>query len=237
MRFISLYTGITNSLGVVSCELNLTQTTTIYCSFTGTSDYNSCVSNSVTIEVYLYAPLFDGSEPIHNITEDRPLVCSNGVCGGYNQVGYLSDGWDNTVDWELTATIRTSTWDGGISLFSHPFIKEIDYPNCTESGPWDCIFKYPKTDGKGIIQWVDGYLKYNDSSLKSTPIGYTKNTTMNIKITKIGNVITYYENEALKGSWTWNDLNKRPKMYLGVCTWGNSGSVNTWSNVKVERIE
>lgn len=39
---------------MVSCELNLTETTTIYCSFTGTSDYNSCVSNNVTVEVMSY---------------------------------------------------------------------------------------------------------------------------------------------------------------------------------------
>lgn len=46
-----LGTAITNVDGVAICDLVLNEATTIYCVFNGTSDYNSCISNSISIEV------------------------------------------------------------------------------------------------------------------------------------------------------------------------------------------
>lgn len=45
---------LTNSFGVVTCDVVLTETTTIYCSFGGTSDYQACTSNNVTVTVVSY---------------------------------------------------------------------------------------------------------------------------------------------------------------------------------------
>lgn len=46
-----LGTAITNVDGIAICNLVLNETTTIHCVFNGTSDYNSCISNSISIEV------------------------------------------------------------------------------------------------------------------------------------------------------------------------------------------
>lgn len=45
----SLGSGITNNNGIVTLDLIITSNITIYCSFTGTSDYNECTSNTISI--------------------------------------------------------------------------------------------------------------------------------------------------------------------------------------------
>lgn len=49
-----LYSSITNSEGIAIANIILTGTTSLYCSFLGTSDYQACSSNSVSIEVLSY---------------------------------------------------------------------------------------------------------------------------------------------------------------------------------------
>lgn len=46
-----LSNAITDEDGVAVSELTLTETTSIHCVFNGTSDYNGCISNSISIEV------------------------------------------------------------------------------------------------------------------------------------------------------------------------------------------
>lgn len=49
-----LYSSITNSEGIAIANIILTGTTSLYCSFEGTSDYQACISDSVSIEVVGY---------------------------------------------------------------------------------------------------------------------------------------------------------------------------------------
>ena len=222
----SLASSITNENGVAIAEITLSETTILYCSFNGTNDYEACESNTVTINIRssLYAPLLDGSEPTISLSSSpQPFTCQNGQCGGYGQQGYLSDGWDNTVDWELTAIMKSSFWDGGVCLYSYQY---------TGTNPLD---GEDYSNGKDIMSWLDG--KIVRVNKRNTGISYTRNYTSYVKITKIGNTISYYENDTFKGSFVWDNLDKQPKMYIGTNTWGGSGSENHWTNIIVKEIE
>lgn len=58
-------------MGVVTCDVVLPTTSTIYCGFLGTSDYQACISNSVSIEVlsYLFYDACDSSDNIDHYVE------------------------------------------------------------------------------------------------------------------------------------------------------------------------
>lgn len=67
----SLYTGITNNNGIVTLDLVINSDITIYCSFSGTSDYNECTSNNVTIikKSYLFYDTCDSDININHYVE------------------------------------------------------------------------------------------------------------------------------------------------------------------------
>lgn len=217
-------TGVTNDNGVVVFNETITEDTTFYAQFDGTSDYEACISNEITVEYQsgiLYQPVLDGTEPTISLSNSpQPFTCQNGQCGGYGQQGYLSDGWDNTVDWELTAIMKSSILDGGVCLYSYQY---------TGTNPLD---GEDYSNGKDIMSWTDGkILRVNK---RKTDITYTRNYNNYVKITKIGNTISYYENDTFRGSFVWNNLDKQPRMYIGTNTWGGSNSENHWTNIIVK---
>lgn len=179
-----------------------------------------------------YSPPLDGTDNITNIDSDYELTTGNGYGGGYNQCGYLSDGFYNkNSDWELSLTLETSYWDGGFCLFLDPY----GLQTCYKQSSWDCIFKNGQGD---ILQWIDGYIKSNTTQnyLSTTSIPYTRNATVNAKIKKEGSTFKYYEGNTLKGSYELPKLESAERVYIGVMTWGNSDSVNRFSNVSLTRV-
>lgn len=66
--FFSLFSSITNNIGVATADIVLTETTTIYCVFTGTSDYQECISNTVSIhkKSYLFYDDCSSSDTLSN---------------------------------------------------------------------------------------------------------------------------------------------------------------------------
>ena len=181
----------------------------------------------------LYAPLLNGNESLESLISGYELTAIDGICGGYHQVGYVADGFDNSGDWELSMTLKTSYWDGGFALLLNPYTSS-DFDGCTQSGKWDCIYNNTNRD---MLQWIDGTIKINNGGLQSIGISYTRDTTMSVKFIKNGTSLSYYENDNLKGTYNWDKLATAPRVYLGVFTWGSSNSVNTFSNVIVEKKE
>lgn len=104
----SVYSGITNSNGVATVTVtNIAVETTFTCS------YNN-VSDTATVTVgpsYIYAPTLDGTETWYKINSSYTPTYS--TVSGVNQVcdacGYLSDGWDNTINWKLTFEYKYSS--------------------------------------------------------------------------------------------------------------------------------
>lgn len=184
-----------------------------------------------TFDIYPIINLhLDGSEDVTNLIQGYETTIENNKYGGAKQVGYLSDGFDNTRDWVVTMNYQRSKWDGGLSLFFNPYTSEDC--QCGENNGWACIFKNGQED---ILQWLDGYIKINKgSNLSNTGIRYTwvNNEICNVKIVKKASTITYYENDALKGSYSFSNLANSPKFYIGFMTWSER-STNIISDITV----
>ena len=224
----STTTATTNSSGYATFTVTGTSGNTITYSLTYQGVTKTCSVNYIS---KLYNPLLDGTEPTTTIATGYDFTTGNSYAGNYHQCGYISDGFDNSGDWELTMTLQTSSWDGGFCLFLYPYPLQT----CSQyNNKWDCIFKNTEKD---ILEWIDGYIKINNNGVQSIGISYTRNTTMNVKITKTnGTTFSYYENDTLKGTYTWTKLGTAPRVYLGTLTWGGSGSVNRFSNVEVNPL-
>lgn len=177
-----------------------------------------------------YRPPLNGNDPTITLVNGYDFTAIDDYGGGYSQCGYLTDGFNNHTDWELTMTLTTSQWDGGFCLFLNPY-EEV---TCNNQN-WDCIFK---NNQKDIYQWIDGDIKTNQGSdLTATGIFYTRNNTFPVKLIKNGNILRYYENNILKGETTNTNLTTKPKAYIGTLTWGNSGSVNKFTDVDARTIK
>ena len=73
-----LGTGITDSDGIVNFNETISADTTFYCSFEGTSDYNHCISNEITVEVisYLFYDKCDSATTLSNYDVSQNLRSS-----------------------------------------------------------------------------------------------------------------------------------------------------------------
>ena len=91
----SVYNGITNSQGIASVTVsNISTTITFTASYSNVTD--TCI---VTISRVIYQPALDGTESITTIITYTPTISNNELVSG---CGYLTNGWDNTIDWVLT---------------------------------------------------------------------------------------------------------------------------------------
>ena len=136
----------------------------------------------------LYAPLLNGTETVYTIPYDadgtsinfQPIISNNQLKDG---AGYLSDGWDNTVNWELTFEYYINGDNNGYLII----------PKGTTS-----------RDYNGIQQWYNNQLNFRVNG--SSPSGNIRNATstkqwINVKVTKVGYVWKVYYNDILKTTW------------------------------------
>ena len=160
--------------------------------------YNNTASNGnfsfnwVVVENFgdniLYAPLLNGTETVYTIPYEangtsinfQPIISNNQLKDG---AGYLSDGWDNTVNWELTFEYYTTGDNNGYLII----------PKGTNS-----------RDYNGIQQWYSNQLNFRVNG--SSPSGNIRNATstkqwINVKVTKVGYVWKVYYNDILKTTW------------------------------------
>ena len=198
-----------------------------------TPTYHSSI-DSVDIQVLLYPIIklgLDGSEQVTNLIQGYETTIKDNKYGGAKQIGYLSDGFDNTRDWVVRMNYQRSKWDGGLSLFFNPYTSEDC--QCGEMYGWYCIFKNGRED---VLQWIDGYIKINKgSNLSPTGMSYTwvNNEMCNVAIVKKASTITYYENGTSKGSYSFSNLANSPKFYIGFMSWGER-STNMISDITVD---
>lgn len=104
----SLSTGITNSTGVAEVTVsNITSDTTFTCSYSNVSD--TCI---VTVSRVIYQPALDGTESKYQLTGSTTIA--NGEM--YGGSSYLTAGWNNTGNWELTCKFKPTGAGCGIVL-------------------------------------------------------------------------------------------------------------------------
>ena len=210
----SVYTGITNSTGVAEVTVsNITSDTTFTCSYSNVSD--TCI---VTVSRVIYQPALDGTEAITTIRTYTPTISNNELVSG---CGYLTNGWDNTIDWELTFEYYVTGDNNGYLVI----------PKGTT-----------QRDKNGIQQWYSNQLNFRVNG--SSPSGNITNATstnqwINVKVTKVGYVWKVYYNDILKTTWNASSyastLDTWTEMCIGLDRDNNRNSAKI-RNIKVEAL-
>ena len=169
----------------------------------------------------LYAPVLDGSEAITTITgQNSPKILNNTFTGqttsGNGGCGYLSLGWDNTVNWELNCKGYWYEGNCGICI----------YDGIYTSRDRACL----KLTNAELWVYTD-----NGGGIRHSPCFPQMYAWNDITITKINSTkvqvkITYFGTSKLNQTVTWNDLALHDKVFIGVDTWGAGNTY--YSSVK-----
>ena len=203
----SLYTGITNSLGIASVTVsNISSETTFTASYQGASATCTVTGSSV-----IYQPALDGTETKKQITGTTTI--SNGVmtCGA----SYLTLGWDNSINWKLTFEAKITNDGSAVSIYN---------PNDTQRD--NNQIKITGNYHKNITSYTNGSAE--SSKTTSVPI----DTWFAIECVKNGNSLTATWNNN-SYTITWTQLTTLSKVCIGVDTWGKCASMR---NIKVESL-
>ena len=153
----------------------------------------------------LYAPLLNGTETVYTIPYDangtsinfQPIISNNQLKDG---AGYLSDGWDNTVNWELTFEYYTTGDNNGYTVI----------PLGTD-----------KRDYNGIQQWYNRQLNFYVNGDK--PTGYLNdaslrlNTWVSVKITKEDYIWKVYSDDILKTTFDLSSYSSIVDTWTTIC--------------------
>ena len=207
----SLYTGITNSSGIAQVTVSVSADTTFTASYSNVSD--TCV---VTVSRVIYQPALDGTESITTIRTYTPKISNNELVRG---CGYLTNGWDNTIDWVLTFEYYVTGDNNGYLVL----------PKGTT-----------QRDKNGIQQWYSNQLNFRVNG--SSPSGNITSATstnqwINVKVTKVGYVWKVYYNDILKTTWNASSyastLDTWTEMCIGLDRDSNRNSAKI-RNIKVE---
>lgn len=173
----------------------------------GLFDALDCINN------ILYAPPLNGTEAVYTIPYNgdgtsinfQPTISNNQLQDG---AGYLSDGWDNTVNWELTFEYYTTGDNNGYTVIP---------------------LGADKRDYNGIQQWYNRQLNFYVEGAK--PSGYLSNaglrleTWMSVKITKEEYIWKVYYDDVLKTTFDLSSyaaiVDDWTRMCIGVDRNGN----------------
>lgn len=216
------YSSISDSDGNVTFNYVTTGSgSTTFSLNTGeTEEYGVGSSNVVTVtvntEIVLYNPSLTGSEAKKTISGSTTI--SGGVMTG--GCSYLTDGFNNKVNWKLTCDIKINTNCCGVYLI---------FPGTTERNKDLLNFWYESDTSNGL-----GIRDSNKTSISGISINkaFTLNKWYSLTIIKkdtqfsiILNGVTY--------NMTWTQQSTQDKLCIGVDYW-RSGS-SSIRNIKVIR--
>lgn len=196
-----LGTGKTNKYGVGIFDYT--------CSGVGTKEiigkWGDMQSEPYSIEDYLFAPKFDGTESVSQIQGSTTV--NDGVMSGGS--AFLTNGFDNTGNWILEAEVYIG-YQSGI------WITPVD-TTARDTNQFLLV-------GSQIYTYEDGQYTLSSSF---TPI---HNSWASITITKNdNNMIFEVNNETV--SVNWSIATSANKLSVGVDAWGGTSSIR---NIKVK---
>lgn len=159
----------------------------------------------------IYQPTLDGTENITTIATYTPTITNNTLTNG---CGYLTNGWNNTIDWELTFDYYTTGDNNGYLII----------PKGTT-----------QRDYKGIQQWYCNQLNFYVNGTK--PTGYITDATscnewISVKITKIGYVWTVYYNDVQKTQWDTESYASTVDSWTEMCIGLDKNSSSRYATIK-----
>ena len=195
--FVSFYSSITNSSGVATFSLTgLTTSATYTCTYQNVSD--TC---TVTVSTHLFAPLLDGTDNIYTIS-GTTTVTDGEMSGGSS---YLTDGWDNTIDWVLTFEAYHTARDGQAWGLYAPNQTQRDYN----------VGKFMPPAYNKLYSCVNG-----SSSQDGNFNGLTYGSWQSWTVTKTGNTLTVQIGNNTPTTHTYR-YSQYPTIHIGTDTWGN----------------
>lgn len=193
---------------------------------TFTSTYNNVTDTcTVTVSNIIYQPVLDGTETWYKINSSYTPTYSS--VSGVNQVcdacGYLSDGWDNTINWKLTFEYNpkytgSAVYNGAIVTFNNVTAR----------------------DRNSLQFW--GYLIFSHQGTGSTQVtnSLLNDTWNSIEVVKNGSSLTITVNGTTY-TVTNTDFSdsSRTRAVIGLDRTGSQSTTNYNScirNIKVEAL-
>lgn len=168
----------------------------------------------------LYAPLLNGTETVYTIPYDangtsinfQPIISNNQLKDG---AGYLSDGWDNTVNWELTFEYYVTGDNNGYLVI----------PQGTTS-----------RDYNGVQQWQNKQLNFrvqgSSPSGNLSNAGLSTNTWNSVRITKVDYVWTVYYNDTQVTSWDSSSYSSIVDTWTTMCIGLDKNSSSRYASIR-----
>lgn len=211
----SLGTATTNSSGVATKTFSSTtnQTAVVTATTTATDTYSSSTSSSVTITVssYLYAPTLDGTESVTAFSGYSAPTISNNVL--VNGAGYLTDGWSNSGNWEISFDFKLGNSTSGIIL-------------CSNSATG-----YDNNSIQIILSQFS--IRNGTTMYLNKSMSLSSGTWYSATIRKEGTAITYTIG-SVTGTSTWTGQSSITTMAIGNYYWSSASS--NLKNIKVTSI-
>lgn len=165
----------------------------------------SLVTETFTVQDYLWVPKLDGTETIHQVN-GSPVISNNELSSDGNHSGYIG-AWDNTGNWELTFQAKWSNGNCGIWIIK---------PNETNR------------DSNDLLMLAGRLYKHANGSSEGNYISFTGSyyygTYYPIKLTKNGNNLTLeYLNQSYSVSWSL--ISTLSSLCIGVDAWNGTSYV------------
>ena len=169
----------------------------------------------------LYAPALDGTEQITTMRNQvTPTIANNIMYGGS---GYLSQGWDNSVLWELKFEATAEANKGNGIMLHAGTTNTRDYDLVCLTGD-SAIYIY----SNGSTTTVDDRYFPNQSSQNRLDSGWKQITIEKISSNQIKITINGYFK-----TWTFPAMATYDIVQIGVDSWGGTAQLK---NIIVTKI-
>ena len=215
----STVTTTTDSNGVATATVTFSASGTLTATYSNVSD-----TATVTVQSYIYAPTLDGTETWYKINSSYTPTYS--TVSGVNQVcdacGYLSDGWDNTINWKLT------------------FEYYYSYNRWGDSGALVTFNNVTARDRNSLQFWGEALFSHQGTG--STTVVNSQTVLVSgqwnkVEITKNGSNLTIVINDTNTYNVTNTDFSNssRTRAVIGLDNTGNNNN-SCIRNIKVEAL-
>lgn len=173
------------------------------------------LSETYTIHDYLQVPKLDGTESIYQISGTTSH--SNGEMSGGSS--YLTNGFDNSGDWELTCQVKFSGNNCAVLLFP---------PSSTSRD----------TNEMGVTAYYQNrVIWYNNGSFSNiSGSNMNINTFHELHIVKNGSSLVVSINNATHTVSSWNQTSSASKLHIGLGSWTTSGNTATIKDIVVKPL-
>lgn len=181
---------------MANVTVSVSAETIFTCTYNNVSD--SCI---VTVQTHLFAPALDGTEQITTLSGST-TVANGEMSGG---TSYLTTGWDNSIDWELTFEAYYTGRDGEAIILPFDNPNKRDYKSLAFMPPaYNNVYSNMENS------------RQTDGNLNSV----TQSSWLQFKVTRVGNTISVQIGNNTKTTHTYR-FSSYGMVSIGVDTWGN----------------